>query len=389
MGKYNTLSFQKSSIIYIKNQYPKDSFYVITKGKAISYGTFDYNIEFNKGNILGLVNAVLNEPYFYNVKAVEDTEVMEIKIEDIVNIESKDLMVKIDRYLDTSLEMWLSKYYMSLSNNHNNSIFISSKDDVLKMAEVYKKNGFDDASYKLYKKCIELFPESENEIKNQLSSLTPISEPTAMGNNTFSYKKGYCIYTELEASNKLYIIQSGKVGIYNIINSHQITRAIYSESNIIDGYKPIGKYQALSTSAIILEDSLIKVLEREELLDAMEHEPSLKLYYIKMVSMKIRNTVLKTIVLHTDEIIPKLIITLYYMLKTETLPKDTNSINLLYNVNDIKTIININDLKLVEKELNKIRSVKISEDHYINILDIKNFIIEYKNCMNRITSHKN
>lgn len=139
MGKYNTLSFQKSSIIYIKNQYPKDSFYVITKGKAISYGTFDYNIEFNKGNILGLVNAVLNEPYFYNVKAVEDTEVMEIKIEDIVNIESKDLMVKIDRYLDTSLEMWLSKYYMSLSNNHNNSIFISSKDDVLKMAEVYKK----------------------------------------------------------------------------------------------------------------------------------------------------------------------------------------------------------------------------------------------------------
>ena len=266
MGKYNTLSFQKSSIIYIKNQYPKDSFYVITKGKAISYGTFDYNIEFNKGNILGLVNAVLNEPYFYNVKAVEDTEVMEIKIEDIVNIESKDLMVKIDRYLDTSLEMWLSKYYMSLSNNHNNSIFISSKDDVLKMAEVYKKNGFDDASYKLYKKCIELFPESENEIKNQLSSLTPISEPTAMGNNTFSYKKGYCIYTELEASNKLYIIQSGKVGIYNIINSHQITRAIYSESNIIDGYKPIGKYQALSTSAIILEDSLIKVLEREELL---------------------------------------------------------------------------------------------------------------------------
>ncbi|WP_297277963.1 hypothetical protein [uncultured Brachyspira sp.] len=138
-----------------------------------------------------------------------------------------------------------------------------------------------------------------------------------------------------------------------------------------------------------MEDSLIKVLEREELLDAMEHEPSLKLYYIKMVSMKIRNTVLKTIVLHTDEIIPKLIITLYYMLKTETLPKDTNSINLLYNVNDIKTIININDLKLVEKELNKIRSVKISEDHYINILDIKNFIIEYKNCMNRITSHKN
>ena len=388
---YNTLSFQKSAIIYIKNQYPKDSFYVVTKGKAISYGTLDYNIEFNKGNILGLVNAVLNEPYFYNVKAIEDTEVMEVKIDDIVNIESKDLMIKIDRYLDTSLEMWLSKYYMLLSSHHKNKNisyqFRQTKEEILKMADIYKHNGFDDAAYKLCKKCIELFPESENEIKNALSILTPVEEPTKSEDNTYSYKKGYCIYTELESNEHLYIIKSGRIGVYNILNSNLITRAIYSEGSIIDGYKPVGKYQALSTSVVVLEDSLIKVLKREELIEAMEHENSLKLYYIKMASMKIRNAVLKIIVLHTEDIISNLIITLYYMLRTETLPKDSNSVDLLYTINDIKTIIDIENASIVEKELNKIRSVKISEDNNINISDIKNFVLEYKNCMNRITSH--
>ena len=119
----------------------------------------------------------------------------------------------------------------------------------------------------------------------------------------------------------------------------------------------------------------------------MEHENSLKLYYIKMASMKIRNAVLKIIVLHTEDIISKLIITLYYMLRTETLPKDSNSVDLLYTINDIKTIIDVEDASIVEKELNKIISVKISEDNNINISDIKNFVLEYKNCMNRITSH--
>ena len=68
MHGYNTIHFKKSTIIYIKDQIPKDVFYIITKGKAISYGTFSYNIEFNQGDILGLVNILLNEPYFFNVK---------------------------------------------------------------------------------------------------------------------------------------------------------------------------------------------------------------------------------------------------------------------------------------------------------------------------------
>ena len=68
----NIVSFKKSSLIFIEDQYPKHSFYIITKGKAVSYGNyFDDNIEYSKGHILGLINCVLNEPYFFNVKAEE------------------------------------------------------------------------------------------------------------------------------------------------------------------------------------------------------------------------------------------------------------------------------------------------------------------------------
>ncbi len=387
MHKYNTLQFKKSSIIYIKDQNPKNSFYIITKGKAISYGTFHSNIEFNKGDILGLVNTTLNEPYFYNIKALEDTEVIELNLNEIINTNNRDLMIKIYNYLNSSLETWLGRYYLSVSESKE---FVNekTKEEILNMAKVYENNNFSHVSYKLYNEYINRFPNSEDidEVKNKLSSIEPIEEPSEKRDNIFRYKKGYCLYTELEGSDRLYIIKSGKIGIYNVVNLHQITRAIYSKNSIIDGYNPVLEYQPLSTCAVILENSVIKVLKKEELLDIMEKDNSIKLYYIKMISIKIRNTILKIMALNTDEILSKLIITLYYILKTEIISEDVNFVHLLYSIHDIQTIINISDIKSVERELAKIRSVQISEDNRINITDIKGFIIEYKNCIHRITN---
>uniref|UniRef100_UPI00261FDDCF Crp/Fnr family transcriptional regulator n=1 Tax=Brachyspira sp. TaxID=1977261 RepID=UPI00261FDDCF len=234
---------------------------------------------------------------------------------------------------------------------------------------------------------IKLFPNDNkniDDVKNKLSNIEPIPEPLEKKDNTFHYKKGYCLYTELEGSDRLYIIKSGKIGIYNIVNLKQITRSIYSPNTIIDGYKPVFDYQALSTCAIILEDSIIKVLKKEELLDFMENDSSIKLYYIKMLCIKIRNTILKIMVLNTDDMSAKLLITLYYILKTEISKNDINHIKLSYTVNDIKTIVNINDENLIKRELNKIKTVSTSNDDYINIRDIKSFIVEYKNVINRI-----
>ena len=91
----NIVSFKKSSIIFIEDNYPKKSFYIITSGKAVSYGKyFDSNMEYTKGDILGLVNSALNEPYFFNVKADTDIEALEINIDDIIKIYNKDLIKK-------------------------------------------------------------------------------------------------------------------------------------------------------------------------------------------------------------------------------------------------------------------------------------------------------
>ena len=41
-----------------------------------SYFADDYAVEYKEGEIIGLFNAVLNEPYFSTVKALEDVEVI-------------------------------------------------------------------------------------------------------------------------------------------------------------------------------------------------------------------------------------------------------------------------------------------------------------------------
>ncbi|ASJ22249.1 cyclic nucleotide-binding domain-containing protein [Brachyspira hampsonii] len=385
MHKYNTAHFKKSTIIYIKDQIPKDVFYIITKGKAISYGTFNYNVEFNQGDILGLVNILLNEPYFFNVKAMEDVEAIEVDITEVIKTKNEELMVKIAANLDASFETWLGRYYMLLSENKEIAK-IRTKEEIMNMADIYKKNEFKHVAYKLYNEYMKLFPENADDVKDKLSEMTPIEEPQKNDDNVYYYKKGYCLYTELEYTNKLYIIKSGEIGIYNIVNLGQVTRAIYSKNNMIDGYKPVLQYQPLSTCAVALEDSYIKVLTKKELINITENDPELSLYYIKMVSVKIRNTILKLMVLSVDDLLSKLLITLYYMLKTEILPEDVNSVNLLYTLNDIKTLMNIKDVKLIERELNRVRGVSVSSDGYINITDIKSLIIEYRNCINRLSN---
>ena len=174
MNKYSNLNFKKSSIIFIKDQSPKNSFYIIIKGKAVSYG-LDYNIEFKKGDILGLINVVLNEPYFYNIKALEDMEVIELNLDEIINTKNKDLTARIYEHLNASLETWLGRYYLLISENKE-IVKEKTQEEILYMAKVYEKNGFYHVAYRLYKEYIKRFPndkENINDVKKKLSNIEP------------------------------------------------------------------------------------------------------------------------------------------------------------------------------------------------------------------------
>ena len=57
MNNYRTIRFPKDSLIYEEGNYPLDVFYIITKGKVISYSNHskNYNREYNIGFIIGLL----------------------------------------------------------------------------------------------------------------------------------------------------------------------------------------------------------------------------------------------------------------------------------------------------------------------------------------------
>ena len=136
----NIVSFKKSSIIFIEDKYPKKSFYIITKGKAISYANNSkfYDREYNIGFIIGLVNLATNEPYFISIKAVEEVELIEINLSDIKNLTNNDLIKKIYEYLNNTL----SKSYISIYPILVNDKKLNHALWALKLSAYYDLNVF-------------------------------------------------------------------------------------------------------------------------------------------------------------------------------------------------------------------------------------------------------
>ena len=378
MNDYKTLKFPKSSLIYEEGNYPNDAFYIITKGKVVSYANNSdkYNNEYNAGIIIGLVNLSINEPYFVNMEAVEDVEVLELHMSDIRNITNSDLIKKIYNYLTLTLETWLSKYYINLVKN---KVDLYYKESLFTMADIYKENGFNDVAYKLYSEYIEDFSYDDINVekaKKEIEKITPVGKPVKFLDNVYLYKKGSCIYTENRQSNHLYIIMSGKVGVYNILNGKLLIREIYTKNYILSGYPSNLEYKPLATTAIALEDSYIKLLSREDFLEMTIKDSQLRTYNIKMMSIKVVNTLLKIRAMEEKNVTLKLFIIISSILKIEILFEEANSIILSHTVEDIINSINL-ETENIFNEFKKINSIEIIKNKYISVTNIDNFFREY------------
>lgn len=356
MKKYRLVKYKKGDTILKNSQISKDCFYIITKGSIRSYNNF-YNNTYKMGNIIGLIASITKEPYYSTVEAIEDTELWEIKIENINKINNKHLINKISNYLSFVLEIWLSKYYSLIIKN---KIDLYNKEDILTMASIYKDNGFIDASYKLCLSYINMFENDYHvhnieDVKKIMKTLSKSKEPEHIENNSYKMYKGYCIYTELEATDHIYYIRSGRIGIYNIADSSYITRMIYPAHFVIDDYAPTLEYKTLFTTAIVLEDSIVEILTKEELVKKLHDNAELRFRMIKMTSMKVISTILKIKSINKTELKDKLIVLIYAILKIETLFSEKTYIKLYYKIEDIKNMmhddIDINDIQNALKNI--------------------------------------
>ncbi|ADG70421.1 putative transcriptional regulator, Crp/Fnr family [Brachyspira murdochii DSM 12563] len=326
-----------------------------------------------------MISSVTNEPYFSLIEAVEDCELLEIKIENINKIDNHNIIKRISSYLLFTLEVWLSKYYNILINN---KIDLYNKEDTLLMAKIYKNNGFEDACYKLCISHINTFKDCENcdNVIEFLKNLKPADEPIKVDKNIYKFSKGYCLYTELDIINNIYCIKSGKIGIYNIINSKQTAGVVYKSNHILNFVNPKLEYKPLFITAIVLEESVIEILTYNDFIKKLYTDISLRLDYIKMNSIKIITTILKIKALNKKNVKEKIIVLIFAILKIETLFNDNKTIKLSYSYEDIKNMLNLsisnNEIYLLLKNINYIET-----DLFNNIIitDSESYLNEYSN----------
>ncbi len=379
--QYNKITIKKSTIIFKYKEPAKDYFYIIIKGKVTAYNVFyqNYDIHYKEGDIIGLISSIINEPYYSTIESTEDIEVLKIYVQDLSKIDNYNLINKISNYLSSIFETWLSKYYSSITKNKVN---LYNKEDIFTMANIYRDNGFIDASYKICNGCIKLFKNDIhiNEVKKLIINTRPIEKPKRIEENVYSVKKGYCLYSEIEPSSYIYIIRTGKVGIYSIIDSKPVVRSIYSSNYIINYYKPVLDYKPLLTTAIAVEDSVIEIIEKDFIENIINRDNKFINNYIKAAAAKINNTILKIKALSVKELNVKLIILIYSFIKMETLFEKNKNIRLYYSINDIKNILNIDSPNnKIFQTLEEIKHIRIDKSENITINNYENFLREYEN----------
>ena len=88
---------------------------------------------------------------------------------------------------------------------------------------------------------------------------------------------------------------------------------------MINGYHTILDYKPLLTTAIVLEESIISIINKKELVQMIDQDKELRISYIKMVAVKVNNAILKIKAIKTEDLYKKLVIMIYSILKMEFL----------------------------------------------------------------------
>lgn len=157
-------------------------------------------------------------------------------------------------------------------------------------------------------------------------------------------------------------------------------RCVYTDGYMINGYHPILDYKPLLTTAIVLEESIISIINKKELVQMIDQDKELRISYIKMVAVKVNNAILKIKAIKTEDLYKKLVIMIYSILKMEFLFNNgKKNLKLPYKIKDIKNMLDINNSnKEIISELKKVKYIEVDSFDNITISEVENYFNEYK-----------
>ncbi len=393
------IEFKKDSIIFVTGGIPNTKFYKILFGSVEEhiYGIHSMVNTYNENDIIGIVSAVIGEPYYSTIIAKTNVTLLEIDISTLDSLDNSIVSDSVYTELIEFLDIWFNKYFDELSYKLHIDHYIEK--DALKIAKIYEENGHKYTALKMYKQMKDMFPNENTDLFNRKIEELDIDESLYNPSNDIcNYleindknlpvpnvdlcvcKPGCCVYSELENSNNIYILKSGTVGIYNIFNDKIVTRMIAEKGSII-GYRTILGKEYLKTTGIVLEDAQIQIVRKDVFYDLTINNNIVKYHLIKVICRRIYNAITKLYVLNIKSIISKIYNLLYALVKTELLFNTNNDIKyvkLEYKVDDISSMLGIFDSDRVKIELENDKIILIDKTDKIVITDLEKFYQKYE-----------
>ena len=139
-------------------------------------------------------------------------------------------------------------------------------------------------------------------------------------------------------------------------------------------------YKPLFTTDIVLENSVIEIIEKDLMENIINRDNKFINNYIKATAAKINNIILKIKALSAKELNEKLIILIYSFIKMDTLFEKNKNVRLYYSIDDIKNILNVDTPNSeIFQLLEQMKHIRIDKSENITINNYENFFKEYKN----------
>lgn len=363
MNTFDIIEYKKSSTIFVYGKASYEVFFVILDGNVLleNYLIENEKLILKKGDFLGLINAISNEPYFSTATSIDNVKLMAIKVKDLMKLNDNPMFDRIFQYLAKNLDL-LSNMYLNMISR----CFIEKNyevEDLISIANYYKANEYDYVAKYMYEKYLEMFEGEEQSeyAQKMIDEIGVIKNIEFIENNIVEYKKGSCLFCEHEYNHNIYIIRSGKVGLYNVFQGYKIIQMIFVKGGVI-GYRSILTYNRQTATAIIMEDSVVEKIGKDEFRSRLKTDNSFKYYLISCIAKRIWLLITKIESIGIKSYIGKLYNIIYFIAKSEFLIYNNQYyINIPYSIDELMDMVGI----LYEEKENVIKL--ISKNKYFKI----------------------